>query len=101
MILDKNATKKVKVLTDDQYIEMFEQSVELLTLNDRLAKKIIIRDLVRKKISNGHIADMFADAEMEINDWIPKLTGVMAKSFSKVKFMKKLAEFNSNSGSKI
>jgi len=62
-VLQKNANKKVKQLTDDQFIEVFEQSVEFLTLNDRLSKKIIIRDLIRKKIGGLNISEMFADAE--------------------------------------
>ena len=51
-ILDKNVGKKIKQLTDDQWIEVFEQSVEFYTLNDRLSKKIILRDLIRKKIND-------------------------------------------------
>lgn len=78
-ILDKNVGKKVKQLSDDQWIEVFEQSVEFYTLNDRLAKKIILRDLIRKKINNQTIAEMFADAEWEVDDKLPKLTNSLAK----------------------
>lgn len=34
---------------------------------------------------------MFADAEWEVNDKLPKLTRVLSKMFIKVKFMKALA----------
>ena len=75
--------------------------MEFFTLNDRLAKKIILRDLIRKKISDQSISDIFADAEWEVNDKIPKLTRVLAKMFTKVKFTKALALFNSNHRSKV
>lgn len=44
---------------------------------------------------------MFADAEWEVTDKLPKLTNVLAKMFVKVKFLKTLAEFNSNSNGKV
>ena len=44
---------------------------------------------------------MFADAEWEVNDKLPKLTRVLAKMFVKVKFLKALAQFNSSSNSKV
>ena len=100
-ILDKNVGKKVKQLSDDQWIEVLEQSVEFYTLNDRLAKKIILRDLIRKKINNQTIAEMFADAEWEVDDKLPKLTNALAKQFVKVKFLKALTLFNNNSHGKI
>jgi len=78
-----------------------EQSVEFFTLNDRLAKKIILRDLIRKKINDQTISELFADAEWEVNDKLPKLTHVLARMFLKVKFMKALAQFNSASNSKV
>ena len=52
MVLEKNAGKKIKEISNDQWIEVMEQSVEFFTLNDRLAKKIILRDLIRKKIND-------------------------------------------------
>lgn len=75
--------------------------MEFLTLNDRLSKKIILRDLIRKIINDQSVSDMFADAEWEINDKLPKLTKELAQTFSKVKFLKALALFNSNSKGKI
>lgn len=36
MVLDKNAGKKIKEISNDQWIEIMEQSVEFFTLNDRL-----------------------------------------------------------------
>lgn len=72
-----------------------------MTLNDRLSKKIILRDLIRKKINDQKIADMFADAEFEVDDKLPKLTNVIAKMFVKVKFLKALTDFNSNSNGKV
>lgn len=101
MILDKNVGKKIKQMTDDQWIEVLEQSVEFFTLNDRMTKKIILRDLIRKQIAGQTIADMFADAEWEVTDKLPKLTNVLAKMFVKVKFLKALTDFNSNSNGKV
>jgi len=94
--LQKNANKKVKQLSDDQFIEVFEQSVEFLTLNDRLSKKIIIRDLIRKKIAGLNISEMFECAEWEVDDKLPKLTNVMAELFCKAKFLKALTDFNAS-----
>lgn len=70
--------------------------MEFFTLNDRLSKKIILRDLIRKKINDVSISEMFADAEWDVNDKLPKLTRVLARMFLKVKFMKALLQFNSN-----
>lgn len=66
-----------------------------------MSKKIILRDLIRKKINDQSISDLFADAEWEVNDKLPKLTRVLAKIFVKVKFLKALAQFNASSGSKV
>lgn len=101
MVLEKNAGKKIKEISNDQWIEVMEQSVEFFTLNDRLAKKIILRDLIRKKINDQSISELFADAEWEVNDKLPKLAHVLARMFVKVKFMKALAQFNSASNSKV
>lgn len=100
-ILDKNVGKKVKQLSDDQWVEVLEQSVEFYTLNDRLSKKIILRDLIRKKINDQTIAEMFADADWEVEDKLPKLTNALAKNFVKVKFLKALSAFNANSNGKV
>jgi hypothetical protein len=45
--LDKNMRKKVKSLSDDQWIEILEMSLEVMHLNEVLAKKVNIRDLIK------------------------------------------------------
>ena len=62
-VLDKNMRKKVKTISDTQFIEIFEQSVELMQLNHELAKKLILGDLIKQKISCVKIADRFIAAE--------------------------------------
>lgn len=49
-VLDKNMRKKVKTISDTQFVEIFEQSVELMQLNHDLAKKVILGDLIKQKI---------------------------------------------------
>jgi hypothetical protein len=44
---------------------------------------------------------MFADADWEVDDKLPKLTNVLAKMFVKVKFLKGLSQFNANSNGKV
>ena len=44
---------------------------------------------------------MFADADWEVEDKLPKLTNAIAKKFVQVKFLKALSEFNANSNGKI
>lgn len=85
-ILDKNIHKKIKVVTETQFIEIYEQSVEMQTLNDRLAKKINIRDLIKKKLGDLDISDKFAEAEQEVDSIVPKLTCCLANTFADQKF---------------
>jgi hypothetical protein len=56
------------------------------TLNDRLSKKINIRDLIKKKLGDIDISDKFADAEQEVDSIIPKLTCCLSNVFSDKKF---------------
>ena len=51
--LDRNMRKKVKQLGDDQFTEVLENSIEFLRMNEELAHKINIRDLIKNKIM-GH-----------------------------------------------
>lgn len=80
-VLDKNMKKKVKKISDDQFIEMMEQSWELQVLNDGMAKKIIIRDLIRNRIQNLKVADKFKEFDDKVADNIPKLACVLASMF--------------------
>ena len=50
--IDRNQRKKLKQISDDQWVEVMENSLEFLQLNYELAKKINIRDLIRNKINN-------------------------------------------------
>ena len=100
-ILDKNISKKVKGLTELQLIEIFEQSIEMQTLNDRLAKKINIRDLIKKKLGDLDISDKFQDAEQEVDSIVPKLTCCLANTLADKKFQKDLSKFNDEKKSKI
>jgi len=45
--IEKNMKKKIKQFTDDQMIEIFENSREMENINEMLAKKVIIRDLIK------------------------------------------------------
>ena len=46
-VMDKNIKKKVKVISDDQWIEVMENAIEVNQINDSLNKKNNFRDLVR------------------------------------------------------
>ena len=48
--MDKNMRKKVKVLSDEQFIEVFEASVEWMAYNQSLNKKVILSDIIKQKI---------------------------------------------------
>lgn len=60
------------------------------TLNDRLAKKINIRDLIKKKLGDLDISDKFQDAEQEVDSIVPKLTCCLANALADKKFQKDL-----------
>lgn len=45
--IDKNMRKKVKIITDEQWIEIFESSLELMQINFEMAKKTNISDLIK------------------------------------------------------
>lgn len=88
--IEKNMRKKVKTLSDDQFIDIMENSLELMELNYMLAKKTNIKDLIRSKIENKPISDKFKDIEIEIEDKIPKLTTALKTMFSSMEFLVEL-----------
>jgi len=45
--VDKNMRKKIKLISDEQWTEIFESSVELMQINYEMAKKIIISDIIK------------------------------------------------------
>jgi preprotein translocase subunit Sec63 len=100
-ILDKNIRKKVKVITDDQWVEVFENSKEVMAINDQLAKKNNFRDMIRNIIKGLSMSDKFDDAVKQIDDTVPRLTTVLAMTFSNVKFIKSLAIFNAEKDCKV
>ena len=57
--LTRNMKKKIKVFTDDQWIECLESSLELQMVNMELAKKINIRDLIKNKMAGHKISPKF------------------------------------------
>ena len=57
--LTRNMKKKIKVFTDDQWIECLEASLELQMVNMELAKKINIRDLIKNKMAGHKISPKF------------------------------------------
>jgi len=62
-MVENNMKKKKKVIENDQFIEVMENSLELIAFNHTLAKKINIRDLIRNKINNQKPAEKFADID--------------------------------------
>ena len=99
--IEKNMKKKVKTLSDDQFIEVMESSQEMQQINFDLGKKIIIRDLIRNKIQGLSVSDKFADAESQILDKIPRLNYVLiGHCFSEVKFLRFFAQFNKDAAGK-
>jgi uncharacterized protein YaiL (DUF2058 family) len=93
--IDKNMKKKVKSLSDDQWIEVLECSLEMMHLNEELAKKIILRDMIRNKINGGTVSDKFKDVDQELEILIPKLVCVLQREFAEQEFVKNLMLFNS------
>ena len=61
-VMDKNVKKKVKVITDDQWVEIMESSAEVAKINDDLNKKNNFRDMIRNIIKKLPIADKFDEA---------------------------------------
>lgn len=86
--LDKNMRKKVKQLSEEQFIEVFEASAEMVRVNDELAKKIIIRDMIINKIKNLGNSEKHKEIEGEVLDYIPKLASALAITMSDGKFQK-------------
>lgn len=62
-MIENNMKKKKKEIENDQFIEVMENSLELIAFNYTLAKKINIRDLIRNKINGQKPADKFADID--------------------------------------
>jgi len=62
-MIENNMKKKKKEIENDQFIEVMENSLELIAFNYSLAKKINIRDLIRNKINGQKPAEKFADID--------------------------------------
>ena len=63
-VLDKNKRKKIKTISDEQFMEIFENSVELMKVNYDLKKKVVLSDLIKQKIQNHKIAEKFAEVDL-------------------------------------
>ena len=100
-VMDKNIKKKVKVISDDQWIEVMENAIEVNQINDSLNKKNNFRDLVRQIIKKLNISDKFQGAVNQIDDIVPRLTTVLVMTFTEVKFVKALAAFNAEKDCKV
>lgn len=100
-ILEKNMRKKIKVISDDQWVEIMENSKEIQKINDDLGKKNNFRDMIRNIIKNLNISEKFDDAVRQIDDIVPRLTSVLAVTFSNVKFIKALLAFNAEKEGKV
>jgi len=100
-ILDKNMRKKVAKISDDQWIEVLEQSQEIYELNEEAVKKVNIRDIIRSKIQGLKIATKFADIDSEIDILVPKLTSVLMSIFTDTEFVQDLLLFNGKSQCKV
>ena len=97
-VLDRNMRKKAAKITDDQWVEVLEQSQEFYELNEERyaeSKKVNIRDLIRNKIQGLKISTKFAEVEQEIDVLVPKLVGVLMFIFSDTDFVHDLLLFNS------
>lgn len=90
--LEKNIKKKVRQVSDYQFIEIFENSRELQSLNDTMGKKVIIRDLIKQKINGLQISDKFIDYYQQIEDDVPRLCHAMLTTFTQAKFVKTFME---------
>ena len=100
-VMDKNVKKKVKVITDDQWVEIMESSAEVAKINDDLNKKNNFRDMIRNIIKKLPISDKFDEAVRQIDDIVPRLTTVLVATFAEVKFVKALAAFNAEKDCKV
>lgn len=77
-VLDKNMKKKNKVISDEQWVEVFESSLEFMQINYEMAKKVIISDIVKQKIVNKKISDKFSEYSTKIDDILPRLACVLS-----------------------
>jgi hypothetical protein len=87
-VLEKNMRKKVKVISEDQWVEIMENTKEVMKINDDLGKKNNFRDMIRNIIKGLNMSEKFDDAVKEIDDIVPRLTTVLGMTFSNVKFIK-------------
>ena len=99
--LGKNMRKKVKSLTEDQWIEIFESCEEMQQINYELAKKNNVRDIIRNMTKNLPLSQKFENAKKQIDDKLPRLTSVLAQSFTDKAFIKSLSLFNAEKNTKV
>jgi len=73
----------------------------MATINYELNKKNNVRDIIRNMTKSLPISSKFEDAQKQIDDKLPRLTRVLAESFSDKKFMKSLSLFNAEKNTKV
>ena len=62
-VLEKNMRKKVKTISEDQWIEVMECTEEMQTINYDLNKKNNVRDIIRNMIKGLSISTKFENAQ--------------------------------------
>ena len=92
--------KKIKVITEEQWIEVLETSFEFMQINYEMAKKINISDIIKKKMAGGKMTDKNLEFSQQIDDKLPRLCWVLADGFGG-KFPMVLSQFNAESQCKV
>ena len=93
--------KKKNQIENDQFIEVYEMSIEFLGLNEDLGHKINIRDLIRNKINNQKPAEKFREIDSQIENGIPKLSSVLIDGLGSRRFYKELKNINDETDYKV
>lgn len=62
-VLEKNMRKKVKTISEEQWIEIIESCEEMQEINYELNKKNTVRDIIRNMIKNLSISAKFEGAQ--------------------------------------
>lgn len=92
--LEKNIRKKVKEISELQWMEIMEESQELYELKVQIENKVNLKDLIKNKMKGLSASAKFQDLDREIDVLVPKLTSVLLETFSEPDFVQSLLLFN-------
>ena len=93
-VIEDNLNHNKPQIEDDQFIEILEVSKEFQKLNEDLAHKTTIRDLIKNKIARQKPEEQFEHIDQQMENAFTKLATVLFQSIGSTNFYNELKRLN-------